>query len=152
MGVQGNIKQLHFTAGNGNPPTPNNNNNNKMTHGAQIMHPQFGALVTVPLVNGTDILWRVFPNKCFIPQETVLLAAGISSSCNAMSAVPYSHLGSLETAQWDVPTLISSLESEKPCSIQSCIPWECHARSANFWMAANTRTLLLAPFDKFLVP
>ena len=26
------------------------------------------------------------------------------------------------------------------------------ARSAKFWMSANTRTLLLAPFDKFLVP
>ena len=29
---------------------------------------------------------------------------------------------------------------------------ECHARSAKFWMSASTRTLLLAPFDKFLVP
>ena len=28
---------------------------------------------------------------------------------------------------------------------------ECRARSAKFWMSANTRTLL-APFDKFLVP
>ena len=26
------------------------------------------------------------------------------------------------------------------------------ARSAKFWMSANTRTLVLAPFDKFLVP
>ena len=26
------------------------------------------------------------------------------------------------------------------------------AHSAKFWMSANTRTLLLAPFDKFLVP
>ena len=26
------------------------------------------------------------------------------------------------------------------------------ACSAKFWMSANTRTLLLAPFDKFLVP
>ena len=26
------------------------------------------------------------------------------------------------------------------------------ARSAKFWMSANTRTLALAPFDKFLVP
>ena len=26
------------------------------------------------------------------------------------------------------------------------------ARSMKFWMSANTRTLLLAPFDKFLVP
>ena len=36
--------------------------------------------------------------------------------------------------------------------------WECHAhsarctRSAKFWMSAITQTLLLAPFDKFLVP
>ena len=30
--------------------------------------------------------------------------------------------------------------------------WECHARSAKFWMSANTRTLVLAPFHKFLVP
>ena len=29
---------------------------------------------------------------------------------------------------------------------------ECCARSAKFWISANTRTLLLAPFDKFLVP
>ena len=26
------------------------------------------------------------------------------------------------------------------------------ARSAKFWMSANTRTLVLAPFHKFLVP
>ena len=26
------------------------------------------------------------------------------------------------------------------------------ARSAMFWMSASTRTLLLAPFDQFLVP
>ena len=31
-------------------------------------------------------------------------------------------------------------------------PWECCARSAKFWMLANTQTRLLAPFDKFLVP
>ena len=34
----------------------------------------------------------------------------------------------------------------------SLAPRECCARSAQFWMLANTRTLLLAPFDKFLVP
>ena len=26
--------------------------------------------------------------------------------------------------------------------------WECHARSAKFWIPANTRTLVLAPFHK----
>ena len=29
---------------------------------------------------------------------------------------------------------------------------ECCARSAKFWMSANTWTLLLAPFDMFLIP
>ena len=29
---------------------------------------------------------------------------------------------------------------------------ECHARNAKFWMSANTRTLVSAPFHKFLVP
>ena len=29
---------------------------------------------------------------------------------------------------------------------------QARARSAKFWMSANTGTLLLAPFDKFLVP
>ena len=29
---------------------------------------------------------------------------------------------------------------------------EYRARGVKFWMSANTRTLLLAPFDKFLVP
>ena len=28
---------------------------------------------------------------------------------------------------------------------------ECHARSAKFWMSPNTRTLVSAPFHKFLV-
>ena len=31
-------------------------------------------------------------------------------------------------------------------------PRECYARSAKFWMSANTQTLVLAPFRKFLVP
>ena len=35
-----------------------------------------------------------------------------------------------------------------PCPGQG----ECHARSAKFWMSANTRTLVSAPFHKFLVP
>ena len=29
---------------------------------------------------------------------------------------------------------------------------KCRARSAKFWMSANTRTLVSAPFHKFLVP
>ena len=31
-------------------------------------------------------------------------------------------------------------------------PTECHARSAKFWISTNTRTLVSAPFHKFLVP
>ena len=52
---------------------------------------------------------------------------------------------------------------QRPQGVADCTPRECHARSAHavhtqcarsakFWMSANTRTLLLAPFDKFLVP
>ena len=33
-----------------------------------------------------------------------------------------------------------------------CTSWECHARSAKFWMSANTQTLVLALFHRFLVP
>ena len=45
-----------------------------------------------------------------------------------------------------------------PCwhPLHTCVsvgmPCTQYAHSAKFWMSANTRTLLLAPFDKFLVP
>ena len=43
------------------------------------------------------------------------------------------------------PTKVGiSLNEGMPCT-------QC-ARSAKFWMSANTRTLVLAPFHKFLVP
>ena len=41
--------------------------------------------------------------------------------------------------------------SPTPCPHALC-QRECHARSAKFWMSANTRTLVLAPFHTFLVP
>ena len=43
-------------------------------------------------------------------------------------------------------TAISNTEIYSPICSR-----ECRARSAKFWMSANTRTLVLSPFHKFLV-
>ena len=49
-------------------------------------------------------------------------------------------------------TPIPSLFTPTPSLSSIDFVRECHARSAKFWMSANTRTLVLAPFHKFLVP
>ena len=49
-----------------------------------------------------------------------------------------------------LPSVAVALRARsRPCMGMPCT--QC-ARSAKFWMSANTRTLVLAPFHKFLVP
>ena len=63
------------------------------------------------------------------------------------------------TVQQELNTSLSMLSFNCERAIGQCSPGcthqslrECHARSAKFWMSANTQTLVLAPFHKFLVP